>query len=243
MKARLLQMLNRLEELSLRERGMVVLGLPLMLVVAAEPLVFSPARELAAQAAKEAEQKQAELQSLQAVIAAQPVAAPLPAADQLRNERNELQARIDEARAVMASLDQAVAWGSILRATVSGAPGLTLTQLKTLPPELVFNASMVRPANPSASAGGAGKAVPAVASAQQAAVLQDVAEVGSVYRHRAELTLQGDFAQVLGYVLTLQRTPGELLWERLQLNVAKYPQVGLQVTLYTLSSRAETPFN
>ena len=138
----LLQMLNRLEALSLRERAMVLIGAPLMLVVAGELLVFGPVGKEAAEARTQADRQQDELKALSAVLAAQPVVAPLPGADQLLSQRNALQGQIDAARTITASVDQTVDWGTVVRATVSGTPGLTLTQLKTMPVELVFAPSM-----------------------------------------------------------------------------------------------------
>jgi hypothetical protein len=64
-----------------------------------------------------------------------------------------------------------------------------------------------------------------------------------IYRHRAELTVAGNFGTLLGYLQTLQRLPGDLHWNSLQLDVAGYPQASVRLSLYTLSNRAETPFN
>jgi MSHA biogenesis protein MshJ len=241
MQTKLLQILNRLEALSLRERVMVLLGAPLLLVVACEMLVFGPIGKEAAEAGKQADRQQDELKALGAALAAQPAAVPLPGADQLLRQRNELQSQIDAARAITASLEQSVDWGTVVRATVSGTPGLTLTQLKTMPAELVFSPSMVKPATaasarPGKPAAGAEAKAPANAAGPAAAS-------EAIYRHRAELTVKGNFGTLLGYLQTLQRVPGDLRWERLQISVAAYPQASVQLTLHTLSNRAETPFN
>jgi len=242
MPIKLLQMANRLEALSLRERAMVVLGAPLVLVVAGELLVFGPAGKQVAEAQKQAELQQGELKALSAVLAAQPAVAPLPGADQLLSQRNELQNQIDAARAITASVNQSVDWGTVVRATVSGTPGLTLTQLKTMPAELVFAPSMVKPATaPSARPAVAAAGVEARASAP--AARPAAAGETMIYRHRAELTIKGNFGTLVGYLQTLQRVPGDLRWDRLQLSVAAYPQGSVQLSLHTLSNRAETPFN
>ena len=238
---KLLQMLNKLEALSLRERLMVLLGAPLMLVVAGEVLVFGPVGKEAAEARKQVDRQQDELKALSAVLAAQPVVAPLPGADQLLSQRNALQGQIDAARTIAASVDQTVDWGTVVRATVSGTPGLTLTQLKTMPAELVFAPSMVKPATAPAArpaAAAAGAEARASAPARPAAAGETM-----IYRHRAELTVKGNFGTLVGYLQTLQRVPGDLRWDRLQLSVAAYPQGSVQLNLHTLSSRAETPFN
>jgi len=241
MPIKMLQMANRLEALSLRERAMVVLGAPLVLVVVGELLVFGPAGKQVAEAQKQAELQQGELKALSAVLAAQPAVAPLPGADQLLSQRNELQGQIDAARAITASVNQSVDWGTVVRATVSGTPGLTLTQLKTMPAELVFAPSMVKPATAPAArpaAAAAGAEASTSAPARPAAAGETM-----IYRHRAELTVKGNFGTLVGYLQTLQRVPGDLRWDRLQLSVAAYPQGSVQLSLHTLSNRAETPFN
>lgn len=227
-KAQLSQTLNRLEALSLRERVMLLVGVPLLLLAGAEWLLFDPARKAAVESRKTGEQLQVELKALTGVLAAQPAPAALPAADQLLKQRNELLEQIDAARSITGVAKDTVDWGTVVRATVAGTQGLTLTQLKTMPAELVFGPSMVKP----------GIASPGPASAPR-----PTAAVESIYRHRAELTVKGEFSALLEYVQALQRLPGELRWERLQLGVAAYPQASVQLTLYTLSNRAETPFN
>ncbi len=238
MKARIIELLNRLQGLSPREQIMVVVGLPLVLVVLAEFLIFDPARKQADAAVKQAELQQTELKALSATLAALPVVAPLPGADQLIKQRDELKGQIDAARALSASVNQGVNWGSVVRATVEGTPGLTLTALKTLPPELVVLPSLAKPA-----AAAAGQAAKATAPAPGAAASQPAGIGESIYRHRAELSIKGNFGVLLGYLQALQRVPGDLHWERLQLLVADYPQASVQLSLYTLSNRAETPFN
>lgn len=242
MQIKLLQMLNRLELLSLRERAMVLLGAPLVLVVAGELLVFGPIGKEAAEAQKQVDRQQTELKALGAVLAAQPAVAPLPGADQLLRQRNELQGQIDAARAITASVNQTVDWGTVVRATVSGTPGLTLTQLKTMPSELVFAPSMVKPATAPTTAP-ATRPGTAAAGAAPATAARSGTAGEAIYRHRAELSVKGSFGSLLGYLQTLQRVPGDLRWERLQISVAAYPQASVQLTLHTLSNRAETPFN
>jgi MSHA biogenesis protein MshJ len=240
-------LLNRLESLSMRERILTLAGIPLALVAAGEVLVFGPGRNEAAEAAKRIEQIQTEIKALEGVLATQPAAAPLPAADQLRKQRAEMLAKIDAAGALVAELDQSVNWGTVVRATVAGTPGLTLTQLKTVPAEVVFAPSSARieasatPGNKATPAKGAASTPRASADAQATAA--PIAAMPTIYRHRAELSVQGDFGALMGYLQTLQRVPGDLHWERLQLGVAAYPQASVQLTLHTLSTRADTPFN
>ena len=166
MQARFVQLLRRLETLSLRERVMTVLGIPLALVAAAEFLVFSPARIQVLEAGKQAERLEGEVKALGALLASQPATAPLPRADQLIKERTQLQQQIEAAGVVVASAKQSVDWGTVVRATAAGTRGLTLTQLKTLPAEVVFSPSMAKPVATAAPVGAA-SAAKAPASARR----------------------------------------------------------------------------
>jgi len=238
MQARFLQLLHRLETLSLRERVMTLLGVPLVLLVAGEWIVFGPARNQAVEARKQADRLEGDVKALDAALASQPAAVPLPRADQLLKQRTERQQKIDAAGAILASVNQSVDWGTVVRATVAGTPGLTLTQLKTAPAEMVFSPSMIKPAKAAAPARGASAAKAPASAAGESAGGENI-----IYRHRAELTVAGNFGTLLGYLQTLQRLPGDLHWNSLQLDVAGYPQASVRLSLYTLSNRAETPFN
>ena len=213
---------------------MALLGVPLVLLTAGELLVFSPARNQATEAQKQAELQRIELKAISATLAALPPVAPLPGADQLRTQRDELLRQIDAARQIMVGLKQTVDWGTLVRATVSGSPGLTLTQLRTMPSDLVFAPSMAKPGAVAGAASATRSAVPAA---------RPNATGDAIYRHRAELTVKGEVGPVLAYVQALQRMPGDLRWDRLQLSVAPYPQASVQLSLHTLSARPETPFN
>ena len=238
MQARFLQLLHRLETLSLRERVMTLLGVPLVLLVAGEWIVFGPARNQAVEARKQADRLEGDVKALDAALAAQPAAVPLPRADQLLKQRTERQQQIDAAAAILASVNKSVDWGTVVRATVAGTPGLTLTQLKTSPAEMVFSPSMIKPAKGAAQARGASAAKASASAADDSAGGENL-----IYRHRAELAVAGNFGTLLGYLQTLQRLPGDLHWNSLQLDVAGYPQASVRLSLYTLSNRAETPFN
>ncbi len=238
--AKLQKTLQRLEALSLRERAMLLLGVPLVLVAAAETLAFEPARKKVVELAKTAARQQTELKAINDVLALQPSLTSLPAADQLQRQRDELRAEIDRSRALLEGVRETVDWGTVVRSASAGNPGLVLTSLKTLPPETVFTPDKLMPAP--AKPGAPAPAAAAASAAKAAPVIPDWAKV-SIYRHRAELTVQGDLAALQTYLQALQKLPGDLHWERLHLNAAKYPQGQAQLTIYTLSSRGRTPFN
>jgi len=244
MHPRLARIFNRLEALSARERLMAIVGVPLLLVLVGEGVVFEQGRKLAADALKQAERQGSELKALRATLEALPVDMALPAPDELRRQRDELRAQVDAARQAMGAAAGDANWTRVLRRTLTGTPGLTLAQLRTQPPEVVFSPAMIQPA----STPGTNKAASSAASANpapSAAALAALAalNIDTVYRHRAELTVGGELPRLLAYLQSLEAMPRDLHWVRVHITANEYPQARAQMTLFTLSRRPETPFN
>jgi len=252
MHPRLTRIFNRLEALSARERLMAIVGVPLLLVGVGEGVVFEQGRKLAADALKQAERQGSELKALQVTLDALPADMPLLAPDELRRQRNELQMQVDAARRAMGMTAGDASWGKVLRKTLAGTQGLTLAQLNTQPPEVVFSPTMIKQASSAPGSGKAaspapvsGKAATSAPAANSAPSAETLAALGieTVYRHRAEMTVSGDFRPLLDYLQSLQAMPADLHWDRVQLTADAYPQASARMTLFTLSRRPETPFN
>ncbi len=227
----------------MRERVLALAGIPVTLLLLGEFLVFSPAEKRAKAAALVTEQQEAEVKGLSEALAVKPTTAPLPGADQLAKQRDDLMAQIEASRVVVNRVNQSLNWGSVVRATVIGTPGLTMTQLRTQPAELVFATTMLKPMPPPTPVKGAPPPKPGEMPAALMPILPADMANTSIYRHRAEVTVQGNFGTLLGYLQSLQATPGELHWDKLQLTVTEYPQANVLLSLHTLSVRPETPFN
>lgn len=236
MNPKVLQWLKRLEALSTRERVLAVLGLPVVLSVVFEGVVFDQLRRRTVDAGKQEERQRNQVTELQKLVAALPANTQLPAPDQLRAERDNLRREVQAAAALTGPTEALVNWGQVVRGSVQPGSGVALQSLRTAPPQLVFSPSDALKAAAAASA-------PAAAAKAASATASGAAAGPTLYRHRAELTLAGPLPALLDYVQTLQRLPGDLRWERMQLASTQYPLGTLQLTLYTLSQRPETPFN
>lgn len=128
--------------------------------------------------------------------------------------------------------------------------GVKIVGLKTLAPQdarlpLPAPVAPVAPAKLSLP-GVAASAVPALAVAlapnnaapapapAQAALAPG--EGAPLYRHGVEITVEGSYGDLMGYLSSLESMPGpRLLWGGIKLKVEKHPTVQLSLTVYTLS--------
>ncbi|MDL2353629.1 MAG: hypothetical protein QFF03_00065, partial [Pseudomonadota bacterium] len=56
-----------------------------------------------------------------------------------------------------------------------------------------------------------------------------------LYRHGVELTVRGNYLDMVNYMDALEAMPTQLFWGRAELHVDEYPNARLALTLYTLS--------
>lgn len=56
-----------------------------------------------------------------------------------------------------------------------------------------------------------------------------------VFKHGVQMTLRGNYLDLLQYVNALEKLPQQMFWAKAQLNVTQYPLSELTLVLYTLS--------
>jgi MSHA biogenesis protein MshJ len=110
---------------------------------------------------------------------------------------------------------------SILRANGR----LQLVSLNTLAP------APVGAAGPGAAAPGTQAKPPA----EPAPAAPGAATPDLLYRHGVELTVRGNYLDMVNYLDALEKMPTQLFWGRAVLEVDEYPNAYLTLTLYTLS--------
>ena len=64
-------------------------------------------------------------------------------------------------------------------------------------------------------------------------------EEPGIYRHVLEIELTGKYADILGYMQTLEQLDWKLLWDEIEIVGEKYPTITLKLVLSTLSTRKE----
>ncbi|MDY7572939.1 MSHA biogenesis protein MshJ [Actimicrobium sp. CCI2.3] len=61
------------------------------------------------------------------------------------------------------------------------------------------------------------------------------ANPGDIYKHRVELVVQGNYLDMLTYMVALEAIPSRLFWAKAVLHVDTYPEATLTLSLFTLS--------
>lgn len=56
-----------------------------------------------------------------------------------------------------------------------------------------------------------------------------------IFKHGVQMTVRGSYADLTQYMASLEKLPARMFWGMAKLNVVKYPDAELTLTLYTLS--------
>lgn len=62
-----------------------------------------------------------------------------------------------------------------------------------------------------------------------------ISPVLGIYKHGFEITLEGNYLDLMRYVTELEASPWRMLWGEMSLQAGDYPKSTLKLTLYTLS--------
>ncbi len=138
----------------------------------------------------------------------------------LRSTLADTRARIQQADARLAEFERSLvppnSVPAVLQQLLARRSGLALTALRSLPPQPLAEH----------------EAAPGDSKTKDSS--QKEAEF-AVFRHGVEITLQGRYSDLLGYVAELEAVSPKLYWAGLSLRVQAYPVSQLKVTVYTLS--------
>lgn len=207
---------EKIDALSLRERGLVFFSLALVVLGLLYSALIRPVMEQQRIVSRSISQQESLIrvanQQLGTMITLRrqdPDAAN-------RRRLEDLNRRITETREMTAQrqsrLIAADRMAGLLENLVVRNGNLELVGLKSLPPTRV-------------GAGQAGaKPGESPAAGEQA-----------IFRHGVEITVQGGYLDLLQYVRQLEALPTQLLWGKVDLSVGEYPKVTMKLTLYTLS--------
>lgn len=225
MKAQLLQLKARIEAMSLRERAMVFAATAAVIVFAGHALVLAPMfaqqaalRTQIAQQLEAATATDAEIAARVQAFQVDPDAASRARLNSINQELGQLGQQL---LAIEHGLVPPERIAPLLESILRANGKLKLVSVRTLPVEPL--------SGPPGAAAQAAPVEPAPGAASSAA------DVPLLYRHGVEVTVRGNYLDMVDYMSALEALPTRMFWGRAQLDVEEYPAARLTLTLHTLS--------
>lgn len=111
----------------------------------------------------------------------------------------------------------------LLQDVLKSSPGVRLTQMRSLKPEVLQ----------------LGAPVPATQASAAQATTTPSATAPQLYLHKTEIIFSGQYAQLQQLLQKLELLPWQLHWHQLEYKVSEHPQAELRLELETVSEQAE----
>lgn len=207
---------NKVDAMTLRERVMVFAALAFVLVTLLNTFLLNPLLikqkkmlDLMTQQQEKIKATQAQIEALVQEKNAQEQSPQLVA---LKRMKQELQEGEDFLQSNREKLVHPEKMADVLRQVLARNSGLQLLNLKTLPVTALFDAE----------------------SNSSAASAADTLDK-QVYKHGVELTVRGNYMDLLQYLAALERMPTQMFWGKIKMEVVQHPAAEMTLILYTLS--------
>ncbi|MGF6274479.1 MSHA biogenesis protein MshJ [Massilia sp. UYP11] len=217
-KERILQLRARIDALSLRERALVCLAACALLAILGHALVLSPMDAAREALRSQIAQQRADMAAIDDAITGRVQAFQLdpdaPARTRLNALRQEVGQLGDQLLAIEHGLVPPERMGPLVDGILRANGRLKLVSMRTLPVEPLAGPARSSPTSAPTSA-------PAPAPL--------------LYRHGIEVTVRGNYLDMVDYMSALDAMPTRMFWGRAQLDVEAYPAARLTLTLHTLS--------
>ena len=220
------EIINRVDNLSIRERGIILLAMLFIMFSVWENFLMRPLSVTEKKISSELKQKQAEqlllnarLQQLLAQGKMDPDAAN-------RKKLNDLRTQLDQIEAEVKSSAQYLippkSMAKILETVLLKTKGLELIEVKGLGAEPLLAQTEEKKPEAAGQANG-GTAIPPAHSIENA------------YKHGLKISFMGDYLSTLAYVRELESLEWGFFWDQFEFEVKDYPEARASITVYTLS--------
>lgn len=224
MKARLKQWAERIDAMSLRERMAIFLMLAVVLVALAVTGAIDPLSAKQKQLKQKLAQTQAQTQALEAQMQALAEASKNDPDLPNKLRLTDLDAKRKSAYAELSNVKQGLVtpdkMTQVLRDLLGRNPRLTLVSIKTLAARPLTDAG--KPSEQTTKTETKPKEKPAAS------------DLG-LYKHGVEISVEGSYADLVGYLAELEQLPWRMYWGGVNLSAQTYPVSRLTLTVYTLS--------
>jgi MSHA biogenesis protein MshJ len=243
MKQRLLDLAARVDALSLRERALVFTAAVALVCFAGVQLVLAPAYRIQAALTEQILVQRNSMMDIDTGIAAiaqayqvDPDAAARARLESMTQESAQIGGAL---LAMQHGLVSPERMAPILEAILRANGRLQLVAMRTLAPETIGAPAPAAAApavatTPTVHQAPAVSAAPAPGAAPPA-LLDAGTPADVLYRHGVEVTVRGNYLDMIDYMSALEAMPTRLFWGKAQLEVEQYPASRLTLTLYTLS--------
>ena len=213
MQARIKQQLARVDELSLRERVILFVGILVALFVAWDVVLMSPTT-------LHEKSVQQRIDNLHSQIATLNQSISQLVASRSSNPNAELRVKLETVQADSARLDAQLSSATaglvppnqmvnLLEQVLARQHGLRLVSVENEPPQPLLKIT-----------DGTGA---------------QTAESGSLYEHGLQIVFQGNYADIMAYLQALEHLKWRFYWDALDLQVKKYPISQVTIRVHTLS--------
>lgn len=214
MRERWNQLVAKVDGMSLRERALIFAAAVFILISLVNVLFLDPLLARQQQLSSQVVQQQEKMKEIQAQLAALLQAREsdkdAPQRQRIAQLREQLALGDSYLRETQGKLVPPEKMAQLLEQVLSRNAHLQLLALETLPAAL-----FIEPA---------GDADKKAASAEN-----------QIYKHGVQITVRGSYANLLQYLRALEALPAQMFWGMAKMQVAKYPDAELTLTLYTLS--------
>lgn len=218
------KLIDRIDELSLRERALVFVGVLAVMYIGTMQLVIQPLTDQRVRLDNELKAKRAQIQTvegqIQAMLGGDVISADVTKRARLESLREQLKALDADMSRTTSGLVTPKDMGRLVERFLAGKRGLRVVKVESLPPEPLLQESV---------------------KAAVAAVLNSA--VGSsapdplIYKHGMRIELRGSYLDMLGYLKGLEELPWKVFWGKVTMKSEQYPVSRMTLVIYTLSTR------
>ncbi len=215
------EQLRKIDQLSLRERGILLAGGLILVLIIWFNFFYEPLQEQKEALRLGLEQQRNEVQALALQLRVLEQKKQPDPNEQNRQRREQLRTDIESSKlAIMEATVNLVPpqrMPEVLKSVLAGIPGLQLVKLKGL------GRTPLIPDPPE------------IKDQPQAAASDAEQDFATPYRHGMQIVFEGDFLTTVEYMKKLEGLEWRFFWDTIELKVEEYPRAISSVTLYTLS--------
>jgi MSHA biogenesis protein MshJ len=215
------QYVAKMEAASLRERVMIFAAAAVAIIALLSGVLVEPELVKQRRLSLDVAQRQGDIRKVQEQLQKMELARRADPDQATRSQLDAVRARTAQAEAKLKDEQRKFVpperIGALLEEMLARNRRLQLVDMRTLP------AAALDPAAPTQKLATDKPAAPKPASA------------GAIYRHGVEITLTGNYLDLLAYLRELEKLPSQMYWGKLDLSVASYPKVQLKLSVYTMS--------